>query len=127
MDTSSADTGCPGPGLTARPCVGTAAVPAMDKPVQWMKLLELRHELERARQAWQARDLVGVLADGELPAVSQDAHRHQLVATSCSGDRNLVPRARRCQTRLGAPEPVGRRRTALGVTGRSAVTLSGGW
>jgi hypothetical protein len=62
----------------------------MDKPVLWMTL-ELRHELERARQAWQARDLVGVLADGELRAVSQDAHRHQLVANELFRRPKLGP------------------------------------
>jgi hypothetical protein len=40
----------------------------MDKPVQWMTLQELRHELHRTSQAWETLDLDGVLADGELAA-----------------------------------------------------------
>jgi hypothetical protein len=35
------------------------------------------HELDRTHPAWEALDLDGVLADGRLPALSQDAHRHQ--------------------------------------------------
>ena len=32
------------------------------------------------RSAWDAMDLVRVLADGELSASSEDAQRHQMVA-----------------------------------------------
>jgi len=47
-----------------------------------MTLQELRDELERTRPAWDAEvaDLNDVLADGELSALSEDAHRHQMVA-----------------------------------------------
>jgi hypothetical protein len=65
----------------------------MEKSLQWMTLQELRHELHRTSQAWETLDLDGVLADGELAALSQDAHRHQMVANellrrphSVSGD-----------------------------------------
>jgi len=53
---------------------------AMEKPVQWMTLQELRDELERTRLAWETLDLDGVLAGSELAALSEDARRHQLVA-----------------------------------------------
>ena len=53
---------------------------AMEKPVQWMTLQELRDELERTRPAWGAMDVDGVLANGQLPVSDEDAHRHQLVA-----------------------------------------------
>jgi len=52
----------------------------MDKPVQWMTLPELRDELERTCPAYEATELDLVLAQGQLPAVSHDAHRHQVVA-----------------------------------------------
>jgi hypothetical protein len=52
----------------------------VDKPVQWMTLPELRDELERTRPAWEAVELDDVLSTGQLPALSDDAHRHQLVA-----------------------------------------------
>jgi len=54
----------------------------MDQSVQRMTLQELRDELERTRPAWDAEvaDLDGVLAGGELSALSEDAHRHQMVA-----------------------------------------------
>jgi hypothetical protein len=55
-------------------------VAAMDKPVQWMTLQELRDELDRTRPSWEAMDLNGLPADGQRPELSQDAHRHQLVA-----------------------------------------------
>ena len=50
------------------------------EPVQWMTLQELRDELERTRPTWETLDLDGVLAGSELAALSEDAHRHQLVA-----------------------------------------------
>ena len=53
---------------------------SMEKSVQWMTLQELRDELERTRPAWETLDLDGVLAGSELAALSEDAHRHQLVA-----------------------------------------------
>jgi hypothetical protein len=53
---------------------------AMEKSVQWMTLQELRDELHRTSKAGEALDLDGVLADGELAALSEDAHRHQMVA-----------------------------------------------
>jgi hypothetical protein len=46
----------------------------MAKPPQWMTLQEPREELDRTRPAWDAMDLDGGLADGQLPALSQDAH-----------------------------------------------------
>ena len=52
----------------------------MEKPVQWMTLPELRGELERTGPLWQAADLDRFLADGQLPALGKDVHRHQLVA-----------------------------------------------
>ena len=53
----------------------------MEKPMQWMTLQELRVELERTRPAWDdLADLDSVLADGQLPALGKDAHRHQKVA-----------------------------------------------
>ena len=45
-----------------------------------MTLQELRDELHRTAGAWEDLDLDGVLADGELAALSEDAHRHQMVA-----------------------------------------------
>ena len=63
---------CDGPGEAA-------AVAAMEKPGQWTTLQEFPDELEHPRPAWEATDLDGVLADGQLPASSQDAQRHQLV------------------------------------------------
>jgi hypothetical protein len=45
---------------------------AMEKPVQWMTLQELRDELERTDQAWETLDLDGVLADGEVAALRAD-------------------------------------------------------
>jgi hypothetical protein len=59
----------------------------MNKPVQWMTLQELRDELELTRPAWEATDLDGFLADGQLPPLSQVAHRHQGSPRSCCGDR----------------------------------------
>jgi len=52
----------------------------MEKPVQWMTLQELRDELDRTSPIWEALDLEGFLADGQLPELSKDAHRHDLVA-----------------------------------------------
>jgi len=44
-----------------------------------MTLQQLCGELERTRPAWEGMDLDGVLADGQLPVLSQDAQRHQVV------------------------------------------------
>ena len=52
----------------------------MEKPVQWMTLQELRDELDRTRPIWEAVDLDRFLADGQLLALSKDAHRHEVVA-----------------------------------------------
>jgi hypothetical protein len=52
----------------------------MEKPVRWMTLQHLRDELERTRPAWETLALDGVLADGQHPALSEDAQRHQMVA-----------------------------------------------
>ena len=52
---------------------------AMERPLEWMTLAELRDELERTRPAWETLDPDGVLAGSELAALSEDAHRHQLV------------------------------------------------
>jgi hypothetical protein len=54
----------------------------MQKPVHWMTLQELRDELERTRPAWDAEvaDLNDFLVGGEFSALSEDAHRHQMVA-----------------------------------------------
>jgi len=44
-----------------------------------MTLQELRDELGRTRPAWNGlADLDEVLKDGELPALSKDARRHEL-------------------------------------------------
>ena len=52
----------------------------MEKSVQWMTLQELRDELGRTRPAWDGlADLDDVPEDGELPALSEDARRHELV------------------------------------------------
>jgi hypothetical protein len=49
----------------------------MEKPVQWMTLQELRDELDRTRAAWdELADYDGVLEDGQLAALGQDACRH---------------------------------------------------
>ena len=42
---------------------------AMERPVRWMTLGELRDELEPTRPAWEAQpdDLEGVLVEGQLP------------------------------------------------------------
>jgi hypothetical protein len=43
-------------------------------------LQELRDELDRTRPAWdELADLDEVSKDGELPALSEDARRHDLV------------------------------------------------
>ena len=52
----------------------------MEKLVQWMTLQELRHELHRTDQAWDALDLDRVLAGCELATLSEYGHRHQMVA-----------------------------------------------
>jgi len=45
-----------------------------------MTLQELRDELDRTRPAWdELADLDDVLQDGELPALSEDARRHEVV------------------------------------------------
>jgi hypothetical protein len=52
----------------------------MEKSAQWMTLQELCDELDRTRPAWDERaDLDDVPKDGELPALSEDARRHELV------------------------------------------------
>ena len=52
----------------------------MDKSLQRMTLQELRDELARTRPAWdELADLDDVLQDGQLPALGEDARRHQLV------------------------------------------------
>jgi hypothetical protein len=52
----------------------------MEKSAQWMTLQELRDELDRTRPAWdELADLDDVLQDGELPALSEAARRHELV------------------------------------------------
>jgi len=52
----------------------------MEKSVQWMTLQELRDELDRTRPAWdELADLDDVFQDGELPALSEDVRRHELV------------------------------------------------
>ena len=52
----------------------------MGKSVQWMTLQELRDELDRARPSRdEPADLDNVPQDGELPALSEDARRHELV------------------------------------------------
>ena len=48
--------------------------------MQWMTLQELRDELDRTRPAWdELADLDDVLQDREIPALSEDARRHELV------------------------------------------------
>jgi Tfp pilus assembly protein PilO len=52
----------------------------MEKSAQWMTLQELRDELDRTRPAWdELAHLDDVPKDGELPALSEDARRHELV------------------------------------------------
>jgi hypothetical protein len=58
-----------------------ATVADMEKPMQWMTSQELRDELERTRPAWDdLANLDGFPADGQHPALGEDAHRYQLVA-----------------------------------------------
>ena len=68
--------GCPGLHTHA-----PVTVADMKKSVQWLTLQELRDELERTRLAWETdhADLGGVFADGQLPALGEDARRHHLV------------------------------------------------
>jgi hypothetical protein len=66
--------------LAGSPPNEAATVTAIVRPAQWMTLSELRDELERTCQAWRTTDLDYVLAHGQLPVLSKDAHRHQLVA-----------------------------------------------
>jgi len=48
--------------------------------LQWMTLQELRDELDRTRPAWEElANLDDVLKDGQVPALAEDARRHQLV------------------------------------------------
>ena len=48
--------------------------------MQWMTLQELRAELSRTCASWdELADLDDVPKDGELPALSEDARRHELV------------------------------------------------
>ena len=48
--------------------------------MQSMTLQELRDELDRTRPAWEElADLDDVLENGQLPALVEDARRHQLV------------------------------------------------
>jgi hypothetical protein len=56
-----------------------ATVNLMGMPVRWMTLQELRDELDRTRPAWDATDLDDAVAEGELPVLSKDAQRHQMV------------------------------------------------
>jgi hypothetical protein len=51
----------------------------MEKPVHRMTLPEIRDELERTRPAWEATDLDGFLADGQLPVCSEARQRRQEV------------------------------------------------
>ena len=67
----------------------------MEKPLQSMTLQELRDELDRTSPAWEAMDQDGVHASGQLPALAEDAHRHQMVADDllrrpCLGDAPWV-------------------------------------
>ena len=57
-------------------------VTAVDRPVQWMTTDELRLELLRTQQAWEAQvhDVDLFLAAGVIPWESPDALRHRLVA-----------------------------------------------
>jgi hypothetical protein len=59
-----------------------ATLAAVEKPVHWMTLAELRDELERTRPAWEGEsaDLDEVLAGSKIPVLGQGAHRHQLLA-----------------------------------------------
>jgi hypothetical protein len=48
--------------------------------VQWLTLQEFRDEFARTRPDWSAKVAPdGVLADGQLPALSEGARRHQMV------------------------------------------------
>ena len=51
-----------------------------ENSMQWMTLQELRDELDRTRPAWEElADLDDVLENSQLPALVEDARRHQLV------------------------------------------------
>jgi len=51
-----------------------------ENSMQWMTLQKLRDELDRTRPAWEElADLDDVLENGQLPALVEDARRHQLV------------------------------------------------
>jgi len=53
---------------------------AVESLLQRMTLQELRDELDRTRPAWEElANLDDVLKDGQLPALAEDARRHQLV------------------------------------------------
>jgi len=79
-----------GVGMQSRPHVDNprggarylATLAAMEKPVHWMTLAELRDQLERTRPAWEdeAADLDEVLLGSKIPALSEEAHRHQQLA-----------------------------------------------
>jgi hypothetical protein len=51
-----------------------------ENSMQSMTLQELRDELDRTRPAWEElADLDDVLENSQLPALVEDARRHQLV------------------------------------------------
>jgi hypothetical protein len=61
-------------------CLGRGYGHAMEESVKWLTLQQLRDELDRTRPAWdELADLDDVLQDGQLPALGEDARRHQLV------------------------------------------------
>ena len=63
----------------------------MEKPVQWMTLQELRDERDRTSPDWEAMDLDGVHAIGQLPALANGCAPSPVVADDllrrpCLGD-----------------------------------------
>ena len=70
----------PTPSAFAGHCHGGGYGRAVENSLQWMTLQELRDELDRTRPTWEElADLDDVLNDGQLPALGEDARRHQLV------------------------------------------------
>ena len=67
---------------------------AIEKPVQWMTLQELRDELERTRSVWDSGlDVDVVLRAGQLPRLGEKRSVTRWSRTSCCGDRATADRA----------------------------------
>jgi hypothetical protein len=67
-----------------------ATVTAMDRPVPWMTLPELRDELERTRPAWETTDLDGVLADDQFPVFEPGCPRSPAGRTAAATEQHLT-------------------------------------